>query len=53
MNAPKDSQITSKEGTLRAILREISIPQTYDEKARGRYRSIGEWLDRPDSKVIT
>jgi len=51
MNVPKDRQITSKEGTLRAIVREISIPQTYDEKARGRYRSIGEWLDRPDSKV--
>jgi len=51
MNVPKDKQITSKEGTLQAIVREISIPQTYDEKARGRYRSIGEWLDRPDSKV--
>lgn len=51
MNVPKDRQITSKEGTLRAIVREISILQTYDEKARGRYRSIGEWLDRPDSKV--
>mgnify|MGYP000565320063 CR=1 FL=1 len=51
MNAPRDRQINSKEGTLRAIVREISIPQTYDEKARSRYRSIGEWLDRPESGV--
>jgi len=51
MNAPTDRQIGSKEGALRAIVREISIPQTYDDKARGRYRSIGEWLDRPESGV--
>ena len=51
MNAPKDRQITSKEGTLKAIICEISIPQTYDEKARDRYQSLGEWLDRPASKV--
>lgn len=51
MNIPKDRQITSKEDTFRAIVREISIPKTYDEKARGRYRSIGDWLDRPDSRV--
>lgn len=49
MNVPKDRQITSKEGALQAIIREISIPQSYDEKARTRYRSIGDWLDRPDS----
>ena len=51
MNAPTDRKINSKEGALRAIVREISIPQAYDEKARGRYRSIGEWLDRPESGV--
>lgn len=51
MNAPTDRQITSKEEALRAIVREISIPQTYDEKARSRYGSMGDWLDRPESKV--
>ena len=51
MNAPTDRQITSKEETLRAIVREISIPKTYDEKARIRYGSMGDWLDRPESKV--
>jgi hypothetical protein len=51
MNIPKDRQITSKEATLRAIAQEISIPTTYDKKARSRYQSIGEWLDRPDSRV--
>ncbi len=51
MNIPKDRQITSKEGTLRAIVREIAIPQSYDEKARARYRSIGDWLDRPESGI--
>lgn len=51
MNIPKDRQITSKEEALRAIVREISIPQSYDKKARDRYHSIGDWLDRPESKV--
>ena len=51
MNIPTDRRITSKEEALRAIVREISIPKGYDEKARGRYHSIGDWLDRPGSKV--
>lgn len=51
MNAPTHRQITSKEGTLSAIVKEISIPQGYDEKARGRYHSIGDWLDRPASTI--
>ncbi|CUH64885.1 hypothetical protein TL5118_01054 [Thalassovita autumnalis] len=51
MNAPAGKKITTKEEALRALVDEISIPLSYDEKARTRYRSIGEWLDRPASTI--
>ncbi len=51
MNAPAGKKITTKEEALRALVEEISIPPSYDEKARTRYRSIGEWLDRPASTI--
>lgn len=51
MNAPAGKKITTKEEALRALVDEISIPPSYDEKARTRYRSIGEWLDRPASTI--
>lgn len=51
MNAAAGKKISTKEEALRALVDEISIPPSYDEKARTRFRSIGEWLDRPDSTI--
>lgn len=51
MNASAGKKITTKEEVLRTLVDEISIPSSYDEKARTRFRSIGEWLDRPASTI--
>jgi hypothetical protein len=41
--------LASKEEVLRALADEMSIPEHMDEKARSRYRIIGEWLNRDGS----
>lgn len=51
MNAPVRPALRSKEDVLRALVDEISIPPHMDEKARGRYRSIGDWLNRDASTL--
>jgi hypothetical protein len=51
MNAPVRRDLCTKEGVLRALVDEISIPPHMDEKARGRYRSIGDWLNRDNSTL--
>ena len=51
MNAPVRSVLRSKEEVLRATVDEISIPDHMDEKARSRYRSIGDWLNRDASSL--
>jgi hypothetical protein len=37
---------------LQSIVRAIEIPRSYYEKAVARHRSLGEWLCRPESKVV-
>jgi hypothetical protein len=51
MNAHTGRQIFTKEGLLQAMVDELSIPTGYDEKARSRYGSIGDWLNRPASSI--
>lgn len=51
MNAQTGRQIFTKEGLLQAMVDEISIPVGYDQKARNRYASIGDWLNRAASSI--
>lgn len=51
MNAPVRPALRSKKDVLRALVDEISMPPHMDEKARGRYRSIGDWLNRDASTL--
>lgn len=51
MNAPVRAALRSKEEVLRALVDEMSIPEHMDEKARSRYGSIGDWLNRDGSTI--
>lgn len=51
MNVQNPTKLNTKEAILRAMVDEISIPPHLDEIARSRYRAIGDWLDRGDSKI--
>ena len=51
MNIQNHAKITTKEGVLRALVDEISIPEHLDGRARQRYRSIGDWLNRDNSTI--
>lgn len=37
---------------LDAIVGHIDIPKSYYEKAAARHRSLGEWLQRPESRLV-
>ncbi|WP_298975933.1 nucleotidyltransferase [uncultured Roseobacter sp.] len=46
-----NKQLTNHDEVLEAITATIDIPEHLDERARKRYRSLGDWLDRPNSGI--
>src|SRR5262245_57986361 len=43
----------NEEKLLEAIVELLDIPSSYYEKAADRYRALGRWLHRKESKVAT
>src|SRR4051812_44893107 len=39
------------EETLEDLAESLAIPESTYEKAEGSYKSLGEWLNRPDSSI--
>lgn len=46
-----NKQITNHEEVLEAIVEALDIPEHLDALARKRYKSLGEWLERPQSGI--
>ncbi|WP_299882260.1 hypothetical protein [uncultured Sulfitobacter sp.] len=46
-----NKQISNHEEVLEAIAEALDIPEHLDALARKRYKSLGEWLERPQSGI--
>ncbi len=51
MNTTNRKMLQNHDDVLESIAQKIDITESLEEKARTRYQSVGEWLDREDSTI--